>query len=410
MATVKFEFKPSKTNADGLAPVYIRITAAGRRVYQSTAIFIKPEMWNSRQGKVRNVYNTTIDAEEINARLEKIRTEYLQTISLLKAQGRPVTANAIKEKTRSGIASPGSRSMNILSYGKKINDRVRKTSYNYFKKRNTILKHLENFCNGSPPGFDEIDRDWIMDFYYYLREDIKNGPNTARRAIKILRTIYQEAITDELTVMRNPFDLVKFKKEDSSISNLSQDELEAVRTVELKPESWMWHARNYFLAQMYLAGMRISDLCQLQKKHRIGKRVDYSMKKTGTVKSILITSQLKEILDYYTSRDPDNPNMFPILPDPLTTYTNDEQLSLMIGRKTALINKYLDKLKGVAGIDKSLTTHVARHTFADHARRSGWSVYDISKALGHSSIKITENYLARFDTEALDKNMKKLFG
>lgn len=63
----------------------------------------------------------------------------------------------------------------------------------------------------------------------------------------------------------------------------------------------------------------------------------------------------------------------------------------------------------LAGIQKHVTTHVARHTFADLARRKGWSVYDISKAMAHSKLRETEVYLANFDHDALDEKLAALF-
>lgn len=53
--------------------------------------------------------------------------------------------------------------------------------------------------------------------------------------------------------------------------------------------------------------------------------------------------------------------------------------------------------------------HLARHSFANIARQKNANVYDISKALGHSNLKITETYLSKFDTASQDATMKKVF-
>jgi site-specific recombinase XerD len=78
--------------------------------------------------------------------------------------------------------------------------------------------------------------------------------------------------------------------------------------------------------------------------------------------------------------------------------------------KNSLLNKYLNKLADMAGITKKLSMHIARHSFANIARQKKANVYDISKALGHSSIKITESYLSSFDTKTQDETMKKVYG
>ena len=53
--------------------------------------------------------------------------------------------------------------------------------------------------------------------------------------------------------------------------------------------------------------------------------------------------------------------------------------------------------------------HISRHSFANIARQKNANVYDISKALGHSSLKITESYLSKFDTQSQDETMKQVF-
>lgn len=53
--------------------------------------------------------------------------------------------------------------------------------------------------------------------------------------------------------------------------------------------------------------------------------------------------------------------------------------------------------------------HQSRHSFANIARQKKANVYDISKALGHTSLKITETYLSKFDTTSQDETMKQVF-
>ncbi len=52
---------------------------------------------------------------------------------------------------------------------------------------------------------------------------------------------------------------------------------------------------------------------------------------------------------------------------------------------------------------------MSRHSFADYARKRGMSIYDISKALGHKNLQVTERYLKEFDEESVDKAMGALF-
>lgn len=63
------------------------------------------------------------------------------------------------------------------------------------------------------------------------------------------------------------------------------------------------------------------------------------------------------------------------------------------------INDWMKKIRMKLGIEKSVTTYVARHTFSTVMKRSGASTEFIQEALGHTNIKTTENYLDSFEKE-----------
>jgi len=62
-----------------------------------------------------------------------------------------------------------------------------------------------------------------------------------------------------------------------------------------------------------------------------------------------------------------------------------------------------------AKISKKITTHTARHSFADIARQKTDNIYNLSKTLGHSSLKVTEAYLSSFDEKAVDDTLDSMF-
>jgi site-specific recombinase XerD len=63
------------------------------------------------------------------------------------------------------------------------------------------------------------------------------------------------------------------------------------------------------------------------------------------------------------------------------------------------INKYIRRIAETVGIEKDVTTYVARHSFATVLKRSGASIKFISEQVGHSSIKTTENYADSFEDD-----------
>lgn len=56
----------------------------------------------------------------------------------------------------------------------------------------------------------------------------------------------------------------------------------------------------------------------------------------------------------------------------------------------------MKEISGLLGINKDVNTYAARHSFATIAMQKGASTTMISKALGHSSVAVTENYLGSF--------------
>ena len=72
--------------------------------------------------------------------------------------------------------------------------------------------------------------------------------------------------------------------------------------------------------------------------------------------------------------------------------------------------KYNDFLKLIAeavGINKNLTSHVARHTFATYLLNKDIPIETVSKAMGHSDIKMTQHY-AKLLGKKVVSDMKKL--
>lgn len=67
----------------------------------------------------------------------------------------------------------------------------------------------------------------------------------------------------------------------------------------------------------------------------------------------------------------------------------------------------LKKIAALAGVPLRLSFHMSRHSFADYGRKRGMSIYDISKALGHKNLQVTEWYLKEFDEESVAKEMGK---
>ena len=72
------------------------------------------------------------------------------------------------------------------------------------------------------------------------------------------------------------------------------------------------------------------------------------------------------------------------------------------------MNAYLKEIADLCNIDKNLSTHTARHTFATTVTLSNHiSIEVVSKMLGHSNINMTKKY-ARVVDDLIDRDMEKI--
>ena len=195
---------------------------------------------------------------------------------------------------------------------------------------------------------------------------------------------------------------------------LTIEELKLFANLEYENGSIIKTAQKVFMLAFNLAGIRIEDILTLRWDNVKNNRIEYVMAKTGAINSFQITLQIQSLLDYFRSIQVVRSNtlIVPILDEKIALLKSskseieNEKYKKEIGRKTSLINKFLNKISEDAGIDKKITTHIARHSFASIAiKKTNGNVNFVQNALKHSNPKITQVYLASLDNESMDSKM-----
>lgn len=114
-------------------------------------------------------------------------------------------------------------------------------------------------------------------------------------------------------------------------------------------------------------------------------------KKTRVESNILLLDIPKAIIEKYSpSTTPKDGKLFPIL-------SNQK------------MNAYLKEIADVCGLQKRLTFHLARHTFATMSLSKGVPMESVSKMLGHTNIKTTQIY-TRITSKKIEHDMEQLAG
>ena len=409
MARVTPVLWTQKKNKKGLSPIYLRIEANNERGYLSLRTRIRESQWNDNTKRVRKSNN---NHEAINNLITQRLAEAEAEMLRLQTDHLPINVKAIKDVLE---WEANQESENFLAYADSvIEDFQRRGKLYTYKRYKSIIGKLRKFT-GESLRFDQLTPRLFRDFETHLIEHYGNNTNTIAANFNAIRAILYKAIKEGyFSQSDNPFFHFKVKGGKTSRAKLTPAEVDQIVNLELDQGTLISHVRNYFLFSFYCAGIRFGDLAKLTwssiQVEDGQRRLVYRMSKTGTQKSIKLIPQAAEILDNYVPQEKKTKDdfVFPIL----TGYDVSTSAKLLnaISSQNALINKYLKKIASQTGIECKLSFHVSRHSFADYARKKGMGVYNISKALGHSSIKVTENYLKGFDAESLDTEMDNLFG
>ena len=165
--------------------------------------------------------------------------------------------------------------------------------------------------------------------------------------------------------------------------------------------------RDAWCFAFYAVGMRWADVALLRwdslQEEGDDWRLRYVQRKTGVVKELRLPQPAVRILGRYLHRRTAHERVFPILDG--YRLDDPERERRALSSRCAYFNKRLQAIATRAGITKHVTFHTARHSAADVLRKAGVSLYALSRSLGHSSLRITEAYLAALDAEAVDREV-----
>lgn len=260
------------------------------------------------------------------------------------------------------------KNIDFIEYVKKITfakPRSAKPHYNTFK-------HIKDFIKGDKLKFKNINEIWLKDFQDYLSTFL--SINSVVTYMNVLKAILNKAVMERLIIV-NPFTYFKAVKEESvQIEHLTHNELQLLSDTE----NVNAEIKRYFLFACN-TGLRISDIKRLKWENIKGNHIEFRQKKTNEDNYIpLNETAIKQL--YFDSKILNLPENFVFnLPSDLT------------------INSNLKSWAKKAGINKKVTTHVARHTFATISLTYGGDLYTVSKLLGHTDIKNTQRYVKVID-------------
>lgn len=422
MATVRPVLWTHKTSPKGHHPIRLRFSDASRTLYHSVGVYVHKRHWNEKAERVRKTHDLHEDINQlIEARLNDAERERLRLLT----RNEIPTAEALK----SAVVGKG-KTDDFLAFAEEFIATVeRQGNIQRARRERAVLAKMEAFA-GRPFPFGRLTPAFLDRWTAWLITEKKNKASTVAAAITVLRLHHKRAIRHGVvSASDSPFPSYRAPKiQKTERTKLTVQQVAAIENLDLGGRGpkgpGRAKVRDWFMLSLYTMGTRFSDLLQLQRSNivrteetvegedgpetRAVYRLRYQMGKTGKTNDVLLVPQALTIIESYLLREgePDG-----YIFDALDGYdtTTAKGLHKALSSRNAYANKELRKIAKKAGITVPVSMHVARHTFADLARRNGWSLYDVSRALKHSDLRRTDGYLSSFDTEALDARMRGLF-
>ena len=459
-SSISFNYEVNTANKRGKFPVYLRITENRiHRRYQTSIELNRKIDWNKSAQEIRT---TEPNSKKWNNELDKLLERARDIYRDLEEDG-IASAEKIIEVLDGGEKSP---SFYIFAQQCTV-DIYNGGSPETYLKYNGFCNKFRDYAktrNRSPEDFKfkEITPEFVGKFEAYLHtipnqqftkkpeeelkrkrkkgtviesNEVKLHQNTVAKILNIFRAIMGKAVKLKyIKEDENPFRVYKVKTVPTHREELSREEVLAIINLDLKEGSMEWHSRNFFLFAMFCAGIRIADLLVLRWQNITSDgHLRYEMGKNRKEQRILLVEPAQEILNIYRERFIQEKDSVPESIDYIFPYmagTRDHkrwrQLTTqkaidemapeyrltykkIISAKVSLVNKGLRIIKEKLGISKPLTSHISRHTFAGLAKDIHTDNSILQGLLQHSSLRTTERYMRRFDTEAKDEALKEIF-
>lgn len=282
------------------------------------------------------------------------------------------------QSQKHGFEDRTKRSASFIDYfQRQIDIKEQTTSTSNHSIWLSARKHLLFYCGKHDLSFDELDKDWLDGFKYYLTNEAKTksdeplSRNTQSSYFNKIRAAINEAHREGI-IRDNPLSQVtSIKAKTTKRVYLTLDEINALAQTE---------CRYQVLKRAFLfscaTGMRWCDI------HRL----TWSEIETFNNHKRIIFDQVK------LSHGDAKSLQYLDLPKLLGPVKAAHERVFKGLKYSSYMNVELLRWSLAAGISKHVTFHAGRHTFAVIQLSRGIDIYAVSKLLGHSELKTTEIY------------------
>lgn len=394
---ILFFIRESRVRKDGTTSIEVVLTVNGERCSFSTGKKVKVTSWDKNKQLVKGKDE---EATSLNNYLKSVRAKLYEKEAELLDRGFVITAQLLYDAYFDKVACLKERSLlSVLEEHNAerkamVGKTVAPATYWVFEYTGRLLKEfiLKKY-NREDLYLRELNIGFIQGFHSFLLGEKKMGQNSSTKHLKFLKKLLNLAVSNSY-ISNNPVNAYKIERTPVEIDFLDEEELRKIINFDT-PIPRFEKARDFFLFGCF-TGLSYIDIKTLAPEHfekdcegRIW--IKKRRIKTGVLSRIPLLPIAKLILDKYKGGN----RLIPIQ-DP------------------ADINKYLKDIAILCNINKRITFHTSRHTFASTVTlANNISLEVVSKMMGHTNTRMTTHYAKLIDKcigEQMDKLMDTFVG
>lgn len=385
-----FYFKKPKNENGKVLPIYMRISTDNKRTEISTQRKWDVSRWNSAAGRA---IGTKEDARSLNAYLDTLQYKVYEAQRQLIANNEIVTV----EYLRAILLGEKKKAIMLIEIFEKHNQQLQQLVNKEFapctlKRYETSKCHTISFLQWkykkSDIEINKLSYEFVTDFEFWLKSVRNCNHNSAVKYIGNLKKIVNICLKNGW-LQRDPFLGYKMNKREVIREVLTQDEITSIQNKDFKIER-LTLVKDTFLFSCY-TGLAYADVKKL-KQSEISVGID------GGV--WIFTKRMKTEI----------PTRLPLLPQALRILDKYKNHPVCLNKDVVLptlsnqkMNAYLKEIGDLCGIQKRITFHMARHTFATTVTlTNGVPIETVSKMLGHRNLKTTQHYAKIIDKKISD--------
>ena len=390
-----FYLKPARNQKGTVRYVYLRITVDGKVAELSTKKLWNTERWNSSVGRPAG---NKEDAKTLNAYLDLLTAKVYQAKKILTEDDKEISAEGLKNI----LLGKSNETRTILEVFAHHNEQMEALVGQEFapltlKRYKTAKEHTASFIKWKYKKDDmaikDLNFEFITEFNFWLRSARGCNHNSAIKYMSNLKKVVLICVNNKW-LKKDPFQGFKLTKKEVVKNPLSRDELKRLTEKVFEVER-ISQVRDIFLFCCY-TGLAYVDVKQLKTTDIVVGMdsepwIDTIRQKTDAPTRIPLLDTALEIIEKYK----DHPQCC----------AAGVVLPVLSNQK---MNAYLKEIANLCGISKTLTFHIARHTFATTVTLSNKvPIETVSKMLGHRSLKQTMIYAKILDVK-ISEDMKGL--